>query len=239
MTCCLCSTNQGYAGLYKHIMEMPQEEVNKTLQPLVEKIIPLYQTNELEKSDENFWAAKAAITFSNEEQHLDRGIFSIYIFNLLQLKKGEAIFQAAGVPHAYLEGQNVEIMANSDNVLRGGLTTKHIDVSELMKHVKCEATIPFIIAGERNGEGERTYNTPAPDFRLSVFEMEKGDTVSFEPSTTEMLLLTDGIVEADDDNTVIKLQVGSPSAVVFPGGTVYLAAATKSTVFRASGTQLR
>jgi mannose-6-phosphate isomerase len=46
----------------------------------------------------------------------------------VHLEKGEGIFQTAGVPHAYLQGQNVEVMASSDNVLRGGLTNKHIDV---------------------------------------------------------------------------------------------------------------
>ena len=77
----------------------------------------------LDKEDEDFWAARAAITFNRiKELNIDRGIFSIYLFNLVHLKKGEAIFQDAGVPHAYLEGQNVEIMASSDNVLRGGLT---------------------------------------------------------------------------------------------------------------------
>ena len=53
-------------------------------------------------------------------------------------KPGQAVFQGAGVPHAYLEGQNVELMANSDNVLRGGLTPKHIDVPELLKHTLFE-----------------------------------------------------------------------------------------------------
>ena len=85
----------------------------------------------------------------HKDGNIDRGIFSIYLFNLVHLKKGEGIFQDAGVPHAYLEGQNVEIMANSDNVLRGGLTTKHIDVKELLKHVKCEATYPGYLTGEK------------------------------------------------------------------------------------------
>ncbi|MEO5945888.1 MAG: mannose-6-phosphate isomerase, class I [Chitinophagaceae bacterium] len=231
-------TASGYDGLYKHIMEMPQEEVDQLLQPLIDRIVPLYNANELEKNNVDFWAARAAIHFSNEQKNIDRGIFSIYFFNLVRLKKGEAIFQAAGVPHAYLEGQNVEIMANSDNVLRGGLTTKHIDVAELMKHVKCEATIPQIITGDLNEEGERTFNTPVPDFTLSVFDMEKGDVASFNPNTTEIVLLTEGIVEADDDDTTIRLQPGTPSAVVFPGSTVYLAAAAKSVVFRASAAQL-
>ncbi len=223
----------GYAGLYKHVMEMPQEEVNRILQPLVDNILPLYKEDKLDKAKEDFWAARAALTFTINN-NLDRGIFSIYLFNLVKLKKGEGVFQDAGVPHAYLEGIDVELMANSDNVLRGGLTPKHVDVTELLKQVKCEATFPVIITGIRNEENEIKYNTPSPDFQLSVFELEAGDTVSFTPTSVEILLLTEGIAELDDDNIAIKLQKGNPSAVVFPGQTVYLAAAAKSTVFRAS-----
>ncbi len=223
----------GYAGLYKFVMEMPQEEVNRILQPLIDNISAIYKDKKPDKTDEDFWTARAAQTFSIDG-NIDRGIFSIYFFNLVHLKKGEGIYQPAGVPHAYLEGQNVEIMANSDNVLRGGLTTKNIDVKELLKHVKCEATFPTILPGERNKE-EKTYKTPAPDFQLSVFELEKGDTISFQPAEVEILLLTEGVLELDDDKEIIKLQKGDPAAVVFPGQVVYLAAAAKSTVFRASG----
>lgn len=223
----------GYAGLYKHVMEMPQEEVNRILQPLIDNILPLYKEDKLDKSDEDFWAARAALTFTIHN-NLDRGIFSIYLFNLVKLKKGEGVFQDAGVPHAYLEGFNVELMANSDNVLRGGLTSKHVDVNELLKQVKCEATFPVIITGIKNEENEIKYSTPSPDFQLSVFELETGDTVSFTPTSVEILLLTEGITELDDDKIAIKLQKGNPSAVVFPGQTLYLAAAAKSTVFRAS-----
>ncbi|MEJ0080063.1 MAG: hypothetical protein WDM78_03660 [Puia sp.] len=67
----------------------------------------------LNKSKEDFWAARAAITYSHEG-HIDRGIFSIYLFNLVHLEPGQAVYQDAGLPHAYLEGQNVEIMSNSD-----------------------------------------------------------------------------------------------------------------------------
>jgi mannose-6-phosphate isomerase len=223
----------GYAGLYKQVMEMPQAEVNRILQPLVDNITATYKDKELDKSDEDFWVARAIKTFSKDD-NIDRGIFSIYLFNLVHLKKGEAVFQDAGVPHAYLEGQNAEIMANSDNVLRGGLTTKHIDAAELLKHVKCEATHPQILAGEQTADGDKVYKTTAPDFQLSVFELEKGDTVSFEPATVEILLITEGAAELDDDKIAIKLEPGNPSAVVFPGQSVYLAAAAKSTVFRAS-----
>jgi mannose-6-phosphate isomerase len=228
----------GYAGLYKHVMEMPQEEVNRILQPLINNLAEINKDKKPGKNNEDFWAARAAQTFTTDG-NIDRGIFSIYFFNLVHLEKGEGIFQDAGVPHAYLEGQNVEIMANSDNVLRGGLTSKHIDVKELLKHVKCEATIPAIIKNERTEGDEKLYRTGIADpkaigFQLSVFELKAGDTVSFIPGSVEILLLTEGEAELDDDNIAIKLEPGNPSAVAFPGQAVYLAAAVKSTVFRAS-----
>ncbi|MEQ1677226.1 MAG: mannose-6-phosphate isomerase, class I [Chitinophagaceae bacterium] len=223
----------GYEGLYQHVMEMPQEEVNRILQPLIDNLATVYKDEKPDKSDEDYWAAKAAATFT-KDNNIDRGIFSIYLFNIVHLKKREGLFQSAGLPHAYLEGQCVEIMANSDNVLRGGLTTKHIDIKELMKYIKCEATYPAILEGEKTGD-EKKYQVPVPDFKLSVFELEAGETVPFTPGGVEILLLMEGKVEADDDDTTVKLQAGNPSAVVFPGREVYLAAATKSVVFRASG----
>jgi len=225
---------KGYAGLYKLIMEMQQTEVNKLLQPLLDRIVSLYQKNKLKKSSEDFWAARASLTFS-KGKNIDRGIFSVYFFNLLHLKKGEAIFQDAGVPHAYLEGQNVEIMANSDNVLRGGLTTKHIDVKELMKHVKCQATYPKILTGEKISPAEKLFKTPAPDFRLSFFELEKGESVTINPIILEIILLTDGIVDINSGDTQLKLKHGELAAALFPGSNVTMKAIEKALVFRASG----
>ncbi len=222
----------GYTGLYKHIMEMPQDQVNQLLEPLVNRVLPLYQSGSLQKDDPDFWAARAALTFTKNHNR-DRGIFSIYLLNIVHLNRGEGLFQDAGLPHAYLEGYNVELMANSDNVLRGGLTSKHIDVKELLKHVKCVATDPRIIRGQEAGELEKSYPVPAPEFRLSVFELKAGDTVSFTPVSVEILLITDGVAELDDEQYLVRLQAGNPAAVVFPGLPVYLAAASDCTVFRA------
>lgn len=224
----------GHAGLYKHVMEMSQAEVNRILQPLLDNLANNYNDTEPDRYDEDHWVLRAAKTFAKDGQ-IDRGIFSIYFFNIAHLKKGEGIFQDAGVPHAYLEGQIVEIMANSDNVLRGGLTSKHIDIKELLKNVICEGMSPAILEGEQVQEGEKLYNTPYPDFKLSRIELEAGDTFSFTPETVEIVLLTEGSAELDDDKIAIQLAAGNPAALVFPGQTVYLAAASKSTVFRASG----
>lgn len=227
----LFNTN-GYAALYRHVMEMPQEEVNHILKPLVQKIVPLYNQGKLKKGEEDHWVARAAITFDKGE-NIDRGIFSIYLFNIVHLKKGEAIFQDAGVPHAYLEGQNVEIMANSDNVLRGGLTTKHIDVNELLTHTKCEATWPDIMEGVTVGK-EKLYKTPVPDFELSSFELNKDESIELNPVSTEILLLLNGELHVSaTDNEPVILKKGKISAVLLPGQSVTLRADSHCLVFRA------
>lgn len=222
----------GYAGLYRHVMEMPQADVNQMLAPLLDRLLPLYHEKQLEKWQEDFWAARAAISFS-QDHRIDRGIFSIYLFNLLRLEKGEAIFQDAGVPHAYLEGQNVEIMANSDNVLRGGLTSKHIDVKELMKHVKCEATEYSILQGRKNGS-ELIYDTAAPDFELSSFRLERGEGSSFTSRTLEMLLVTEGELLAGTAGQELHLRQGRVAAIVAPGRQVKLVSDAGALAFRAS-----
>jgi mannose-6-phosphate isomerase len=183
----------GYQQLYKTVMEMSQAEVNKALQPLLDRVIPLYQGGELHRKQEDFWAARAALTY-NDKGRIDRGIFSIYFFNLLNLRPGEGIFQDAGLPHAYLEGQNVEIMANSDNVLRGGLTPKHVDVPELMKHIRFEATNPRIIAGDRAAGHITVYPTPAPDFELSRVSLMAGEAVTVKAHSAEIFIVMEGKV---------------------------------------------
>lgn len=222
----------GYGGLYKYIMEMPQEEVNRILQPLLDNIASIYKDEQPDKYDEDYWVMKAVKTFG-KDGNIDRGIFSIYLFNLVHLKKGEGVFQAAGVPHAYLEGQNVELMANSDNVLRGGLTTKHIDVNELLKHVKCEATTPIILQPQAINSDEKKYQTPVPDFQLNVFELEQDQIATFTSILTEIVLLTEGAVELRCGEILVELQPGSVAAVVLPGTTVQVKGGSKATVYRA------
>jgi len=188
-----------YKKLYQHVMEMPQPQVDRHLKTLVERIVPHYHAGKLNKDKEDFWVARAALTYS-QEGHIDRGIFSIYFFNLLHLQPGQAVFQDAGLPHAYLEGQNVEIMSNSDNVLRGGLTPKHVDVPELLKHVKFEATIPRIIAGKQvNGE-KLVYNTTAPDFELSRLQINKGQSLLMTSHSAEVFLIFSGSAEVTEQN---------------------------------------
>jgi len=182
---------KGYQGLYQAVMEMPQAEVNKVLDPLLKRILPAYREGKLKKSQEDFWAARAALTY-DQPGKVDRGIFSIYFFNLLNLHPGEAIFQDAGLPHAYLEGQNVEIMANSDNVLRGGLTPKHVDVPELLKHIRFEATHPRILPEDYGPGRIAVFKTPAPDFELSKISLLKGELLTIKAHSAEVFFVMEG-----------------------------------------------
>ena len=98
------------------MIELSVEESEQILMPLVDRILPRYHSGKLQKSNPDYWTAKAVDT-SEDKSVLDKGIYSIYFFNIVKVNKGQAIFQDAGIPHAYLEGQNMELMANSDNVL--------------------------------------------------------------------------------------------------------------------------
>ncbi|HMI59757.1 MAG TPA: mannose-6-phosphate isomerase, class I, partial [Puia sp.] len=222
-----------YLGLYRKVMEMSQAEVNKVLQPLLDRILPLYQAQELKRSEEHFWAARAALTY-NEPGKIDRGIFSIYFFNLLNLHPGEAIFQDAGLPHAYLEGQNVEIMANSDNVLRGGLTPKHVDVAELLKHVQFEPTEPRIMAEERTPGHITVYHTPAPDFELSKVSLMRGESITVRAHTVDIFIVLEGKVGVVEQNGSPFGRKKGESFLAFHQAKFELKAQEDSVVYRAS-----
>lgn len=188
----------GYFGLYKTVMEMPQEEVNTLLRPLAERALPAYRAGSLSKEDPAFWTGRAIDNDPQGMDRLDRGIFSIYFFNIMNVAPGDAVFQDAGIPHAYLEGQNAELMANSDNVLRGGLTPKHIDVPELLKHTRFEAVHPNILKGDLIHDGkERIYPTPAPDFVLSRISLRAGETYSHTAEAPETWIVLDGTGRAE------------------------------------------
>ncbi|WP_406169849.1 mannose-6-phosphate isomerase, class I [Streptomyces sp. NBC_00996] len=128
----------------------------------------------------------------------DPGVIAAMLLNYVQLQPGEALFLGAGVPHAYLNGLGVEIMANSDNVLRCGLTPKHVDVPELLRVVRFEAGDPGVLRPEASPDGEEVYATPIDEFRLSRFVLAEGAAPQdLTRATPQILLCTAGSVRAD------------------------------------------
>jgi mannose-6-phosphate isomerase len=149
--------------------------------------------------------AKAAHSFPG-----DRGVIAAMLLNYVRLQPGEALYLGAGVPHAYLDGLGVEIMANSDNVLRCGLTPKHIDVPELLRVVRFEADAPAVLRPEAAPDGEELYAAPIDEFRLSRYVLAPGsDPRALEPGTPQILLCTAGQASLRaQDGTALTLDRG-------------------------------
>lgn len=209
--------------LYQRIMQMSQERVDAMLEPLYQQLKAVPPQS---KAQPGYWALRAM----NEQQgsSYDRGVFSIYLFNLVQLQPGQGIYQAAGIPHAYLEGVNVELMANSDNVFRGGLTPKHVDVEQLLQHILLEPVYPSRIEGDRIGDYETAYPTSAPDFQLNKIELPANATYACQPSSVEILLLLQGKI------TVEGHSYGRGRIWVAPAGQPYrFSAAASSVLYKA------
>ncbi|MFK4103615.1 mannose-6-phosphate isomerase, class I [Streptomyces sp. NPDC019531] len=158
----------------------------------------------------------------------DPGVIAAVLLNYVRLQPGEALFLGAGIPHAYLNGLGVEIMANSDNVLRCGLTPKHVDVPELLRIVNFEAADPGVLRPEASPDGEEVYETPIDEFRLSRYVLPEGAiTHDLTRAIPQILLCTSGSVRAGEHE-------------LRPGQSVFVPAGEKAevtgtgTVFRAT-----
>lgn len=122
----------------------------------------------------------------------DNGLFTPLLLNVVELKPGEAMFLYARTPHAYLEGTALEVMANSDNVLRAGLTQKHIDVGELLnnldfvpKHAKSLFMQPEHI------NNTEIFPIPVDDFSFSVMKLHNQEMI-LENNSANILFCVEG-----------------------------------------------
>jgi mannose-6-phosphate isomerase len=123
----------------------------------------------------------------------DIGVFSPLFLNLVFLDPGQAMFIASKQLHSYLNGVGIEVMANSDNVLRGGLTSKHIDTEELLKVLDFKERKIEIINPERTGDAECVYRCGAEEFFMHLITVKKGvNYTSPLKRSVEMLLCTEG-----------------------------------------------
>lgn len=138
----------------------------------------------------------------------DPGILAALLMNRVVLKPGEAVFVPAGHMHAHLRGTGVEVMANSDNVIRGGLTPKHVDVGELIKVVDFNASVPEITRPQRIADGVDHYPTGCPEF--DVWRLTPSATSVELPGdgSARVLLVTSGKVTLAGANGPLPLTNG-------------------------------
>jgi mannose-6-phosphate isomerase len=160
----------------------------------------------------------------------DPGIVISLMLNLVTLKRGEVLYLPAGNIHAYVEGLGVELMAASDNVLRGGLTPKHVDIPELLSVLDfTPVPVPYL-APVPVSPGVSLYRPDVPDFELAVFELD-GGAGSLPLTGPAIALCTAGSVTLEGELGSFALERGEAAYVsadeaqllVTGAGTVFVA----------------
>ncbi len=152
----------------------------------------------------------------NDEYPGDVGIFAPILLNLVCLDPGQAMFIKPGELHAYLKGTGLEIMANSDNVLRGGLTPKYLDIPELIRILSFSEKRITIFKPSARNSFECFYPCPAKEFILSVIRLDGSNGYQGpEKRSLEIILCIKGEgVILDSENHTIELKKGS--AIMIP-----------------------
>lgn len=156
----------------------------------------------------------------------DIGILSPLYLNVIDLAPAQAIYLPSGIMHAYIEGTGLELMANSDNILRGGLTPKHIDIPELLSVLSTEPFMPQIIEPPAGASFFR-YRTESPEFELSRIAPAEG-TARFKTSEPAILIGATGEITA-------KAETGETFTLV-RGRTAFVPALGGTIVFSGTGT---
>ncbi|WP_156762234.1 mannose-6-phosphate isomerase, class I [Microbacterium karelineae] len=146
----------------------------------------------------------------------DPGVIVGLLMNLVTLGRGEALFLRAGQLHAYQSGLGIEIMAASDNVMRGGLTPKHIDVGELMRVLERRSgPVPVVlpVAASEGRGGLEEFPVDIPDFRLLRAELDRDDVVDLAPSGPTIALCVAGEVTVEAGGRSERLAPGRAAFV--------------------------
>ena len=176
----------------------------------------------------------AAIVLAAQDFPGDIGIAVALLLNHVRLRPGEAIYLAAGNVHAYLRGFGVEILASSDNVLRCGLTPKHIDVPELLAIADFTPLADPRSSAVVTGPGRTVYPVPVPDFLLSRLEPSAGP-IELDAGAAHLLLVTAGSISVREpaggehrdlaQGESVFLAAGRSPISVSGGGTAFVATA--------------
>ncbi|WP_314037752.1 mannose-6-phosphate isomerase, class I [Dietzia sp. CH92] len=223
---------EGLRAVFTTFVTMPHIALTDVVADLVAQAVA-YLT---EHGVDGHWAPVATTVAELAERYpTDPGVLGALLLNRVILQPGQAVYLGPGQLHAYLRGVGVEVMANSDNVLRGGLTPKHVDVPELMRVLEfaplADPTVGAVPAG-RDIPDEVDYPTPEPDFALSRIDLAPDRAVTWHPAGPEVLLCTEGEALVDEDGAAETLRPGRAVWVPASASRVCLHSVDGATVFR-------
>ncbi|WP_319409798.1 mannose-6-phosphate isomerase, class I [uncultured Desulfosarcina sp.] len=221
---------KGLRNFFEAMMTLSAEKRKAAAREVLDKAGPVADASPLYQ-----WMVNLARAYP-----ADMGILSPALLNLICLKPGQAMFLPAGQLHAYLDGVGIELMANSDNVLRGGLTPKHVDASELLSVVRFEETSIKILEPFPMGSAESVYDCPAEEFSLTVIRPSNGQPYH-SPSirNVEMLLCTAGEGHIEYNDRRERLTVKKGDSFLVPAGLHAYVIGGSLTVYKAAVPLLR
>nr|WP_246461129.1 mannose-6-phosphate isomerase, class I [Nocardia transvalensis] len=206
----------GLRTLFTTWITLPQAMLAKLLPKVLDGCVRYLSDKNGEAGPGKEFTAEAQTALELAEAYPgDAGVLAALLLNRITLEPGQGLFLAAGNLHAYLSGVGVEIMANSDNVLRGGLTPKHVDVPELLRVLDFEPlTVPIVEAEPvevaADGSGSYGYSTPALEFALRRFELAADAEPTPVPRTGPgIILCTAGTVRLLQGTDELRIPQGT------------------------------
>ncbi len=199
-------TNAGLKVFFTTLMTMNDERKAEVLQQLKQSMLRPAKTSQL----------REALQYIEEFEQVfprDIGLLAPLFLNTVELAPGEAMFLHAETPHAYVRGTALEIMANSDNVLRAGLTPKHIDVAELIRNTSFDPMNPqeIKLAPVRK-DGKQSYPVPVDDFAFDILTVTDEIREQYIRSA-EILFCIDGQVNVTCEERTIVLSAGESAFI--------------------------
>lgn len=196
------------------ILQLKPSDIIWAIQTAIEeKDTPLSQW----QIDATEWVKNLA-----DKHPADAGALAPLFFQLHHLQPGQALFLSPGTPHAYLQGAAIEVMANSDNVLRGGLTTKHIDLPEYIRVLDFEPRPQPVINAVQDASGVYYYASPAREFRLGYATLSPHQIIVSQPRLPAIFLCTQGHITLDDNQQKLSLKQGESAFCDAQSGNIAL-----------------
>jgi mannose-6-phosphate isomerase len=227
------SDADGLRALFTTWITFPQPDLDVLVPAVLDGAI-----NYLRGGQQEFAREARTVLELGERYPGDAGVLASMLLNRLTLAPGEAIYLPAGNLHAYLHGVGVEVMANSDNVLRGGLTPKHVDVPELLRVLDFAPAVDVVVRPEPVRDGaELVYPTPAPEFAVSILTVD-GEQLGHEidaPTRHEgpqILLCTEGEAAVHAKASTVTLRRGMAAWVAADDGPIRLMSSEPTRLFR-------
>jgi mannose-6-phosphate isomerase len=232
------SDADGLRALFTTWITAPQPAIDVLVSAVIDGAIQYVSSGATE------FAAEAKTVLELGERYPgDAGVLASLLLNRITLEAGEALFIPAGNLHTYLRGFAVEVMANSDNVLRGGLTPKHVDVPELLRVLDFTPTGEKQLRPQVQREGlELIYDTPADEFAVALLTVD-GEHLGHEVDASsghgdiqgpQILLCAEGSMMLHAKSGSLALQRGMAAWVAADDGPVGLVAHEPAKLFRAT-----